>query len=155
LGLAWTLNGYLAVLCGLGRRDVGIGLVEIGEVPCVRWRKWDYLLVLITRRPQVQVLPAQPEMKTVTVRWLFSFLDYVGRLRSSEQERLRSCRDCRLRHSRAGHQVLPAQPVSATKKDIAPKPEIFSGFLRFSPFFSLFQNSKNSQNKKISFAKND
>ena len=35
------------------------------------------------------------------------------------------------------------------------KPEIFSGFLHFSPFFSLFQKSKNSQNKKISFEKND
>ena len=35
------------------------------------------------------------------------------------------------------------------------KPEIFSGFLRFSPDFSFSQKSKNSQNKKISFAKND
>ena len=30
----------------------------------------------------------------------------------------------------------------------AEKPEIFSGFLRFSPFSSLFQNSNNSKNKK-------
>ena len=29
------------------------------------------------------------------------------------------------------------------------KPEIFSGFLRFSPFFSLFQNSDFSANKKM------
>ena len=35
------------------------------------------------------------------------------------------------------------------------KPEIFSGFLRFSPFFSLFWNFQNSQNKKISSPEND
>ena len=29
------------------------------------------------------------------------------------------------------------------------KPEIFSGFLRFSPFSSLFQNSILSKNKKM------
>jgi len=29
------------------------------------------------------------------------------------------------------------------------KPEIFSGFLHFSPFFSLFQNSKNNADKKM------
>ena len=29
------------------------------------------------------------------------------------------------------------------------KPEIFSGFLRFSPFSSLFQNSDFSANKKM------
>ena len=46
-------------------------------------------------------------------------------------------------------------PISATKKISHEKPEVFSGFLRFSPVFSFSQNSKNSQNKKISFAKND
>ena len=48
--------------------------------------------------------------ETVTVRWLFSFLDYVGRSGSSEQERLRSCRDAAKAASLAGLQVLPAQP---------------------------------------------
>jgi len=36
-----------------------------------------------------------------------------------------------------------------SKKMPPRKPEIFSGFLRFSPFFSLFQNSKKDANKKM------
>ena len=49
----------------------------------------------------------------------------------------------------------PSPQLVRPKKISHGKPEIFSGFLRFSPFFSLLQNLQNSQNKKISFAKND
>ena len=43
----------------------------------------------------------------------------------------------------------PRNQVVGSKKMPPRKPEIFSGFLRFSPFFSLFQNSKKDANKKM------
>jgi len=44
--------------------------------------------------------------------------------------------------------IPPPQPISATKKISHRKPEIFSGFLRFSPFFSLFENDKTVKIKR-------
>ena len=43
----------------------------------------------------------------------------------------------------------PRNQEAVPKKMHRGKPEIFSGFLRFSPFFSLFQKSKNNADKKM------
>ena len=43
----------------------------------------------------------------------------------------------------------PRNQEEGSKKMHPRKPEIFSGFLLFSPFFSLFQKSKNNADKKM------
>ncbi len=51
--------------------------------------------------------------------------------------------------TRPSVQILPPQPISATKKDIAPKTRDFLGFSSFFAVFSFFENGKTVKIKRF------